>query len=235
MRARVLYVPIFAAFEAGQLAEAVADWADVESYDTPGCGTRRGEPPTGVEEVAAAGAARLDELGWETCVAVCDSHAQGAGAELARRDPRVKGLGMGHASLRYEIDEPRPSLSPAVHSAAAQLLDSDYRSFAHAVTQMTQGAFGEEWIGPFLEEVPPEVARERLSALPGQELASRLRGEEVELLLARHVDCVLWLPEGFEDAMRELPEATGVDCETVPLSDPVFHAALRELCARVLG
>lgn len=235
MRARILYVPIFAAFEARQLADATGDWADVESFDAPGCGTRRGEPVGGVEEIATAGAARLDELGWESCVVACDSHAQAAGAELARRDPRVKGLGMGHAALRYEVDGQRPSLSPAVHSAAAQLLDSDYRSFAHAITQMTQGAFGEDWIEPFLEQVPPEAARERLGALPGEELASRLRGEDVGLVLARHVDCVMWLPEGFEDAMRELPDATPVDCATMPLADPAFHEALRELCARVLG
>lgn len=235
MRARILYVPIFAAFEADQFAEATAEWADVESFDTPGCGERRDEPPCGVEEIAAAGAARLDELGWDTCVAVCDSHAQGAGAELARRDPRVKGLGMGHAALRYDIDEQRPALSPAVHSAAARLLDSDYKSFAHAITQMTQGAFGEEWIAPFVEQVPREVARDRLGGLPGQELASRLSGEEIELLLARHVGCVLWTSEGFQDALSVLPEATAVDCETVPLSDPAFHAAMRELCERVFG
>ena len=235
VRARVLYVPIFAAFEAGQLAETLADWADVESFDTPGCGTRRDEPVAGIEGVAAAAAARLDELGWESCVAVCDSHAQGAGAELARRDPRVKALGIGHAALRYDVGDAGATLSPAVHSAAAQLLDTDYRSFAHAITQMTQGAFGEEWIATYLEQVPQEAAARRLGELPGQELAGRLVGEDLALLLARHVGCVLWFSEGFEAAVAALPGAVAVDCDTVPLADPAFHAALRELCARVLG
>jgi hypothetical protein len=235
MRARILYVPIFAAFEATQFAEAVAGWADVESFDSPGCGSRRGEEPAGIEGIAAAGAARLDELGWEGCVAVCDSHSQGAGAELALRDPRVKGLGVGHAALRYDVDGPDPTLSPAVHSAAGQLLETDYRSFVHAITQMTQGELGEEWIEPFMEQVPAEAARRGLSELPGQELSSRLRGEDVELLIARHVGCVLWLPEHFDDVVAELPDATAIDCDQVPLADPAFHGALRELCGRVFG
>jgi hypothetical protein len=235
MRPRILYVPIFAAFEAGQFAERVADWADVKSFDTPGCGRRRGEQPGGIEEIAGAGAARLDGLGWEQCVAVCDSHSQGAAAELARRDPRVRGIAIGHAALRYEVEGPDATLSPGVHAAAAQLLDTDYRAFVHAINQMTLGAFGDEWTGPFLEQVPPEVARAGLGALPGQELASRLRGEEIELLLARHLGCVLWVPERFDDAVSELPDAEAVDCEEVPLDDPAFHAALRELCDRVFG
>lgn len=207
----------------------------MESFDTPGCGERRGEPPSGIEGIAAAGAERLDELGWDSCVAVCDSHSQGAGAELALRDPRVIGLGIGHAALRYDVDGPRPALSPGVHSGAAQLLETDYRAFVHAITQMTQGALGDEWVAPFLEQVPPEVARDGLSQLPDQELASRLTGVEIELLIARHLDCVLWVPERFDDVVEALPGATAIDCHDVPLADPAFHGALRELCARVFG
>jgi hypothetical protein len=235
MRARILYVPIFAAFELGQFAELAGSWADVESFDSPGCGSRRDEPPAGVEGIAAAGAARLDELGWDSCVAVCDSHSQAAGAELALRDPRVRGLGVGHAALRYDVDGPEPTLSPGVHSAAGQLLETDYRSFVHAITQMTQGELGEEWTGVFMEEVPEQVARQGLAELPGQELLSCLRGEGVELLVARHVGCVLWVPERFDDVVSALPDAMAIDCDAVPLIDPAFHAALRELCERVLG
>jgi hypothetical protein len=235
MRARILFVPIFAAFETGQFAELTSGWADVESFDTPGCGARRDEPAAGVEGIAAAAAERLGELGWKSCVAVCDSHSQAAGAELALRDPRVQGLAVGHAALRYDVDGPEPTLNPAVHSAAGQLLETDYRSFVHAITQMTQGELGEEWIGAFMEQVPAEVARTGLTALPGQELMSRLSGEDVELLLARHVGCVLWMPEHFDDVAAEFPEATAIDCDDLPLIDPGFHTALRELCGRVFG
>lgn len=236
MRPRILYVPIFAAFEARQFAQLTSDWADVESFDSPGTGSRSAEDPGGFEQVAAAGAQRLDELGWESCVVVCDSHGQAAGAELPARDPRVKGAGMGHAALRYDPVGPRPTLSPAVHSAARQLLETDYRSFGHAVTQLTQGALDDEWVGAFLADVPRETARARMAELTsGVELASRLAGEDLDLVLARHVGCMMWTSEGFDEAAATLPDATTVDCETVPVADPAFHSALRELCGRVFG
>jgi hypothetical protein len=233
---RILYVPIFAAFEARPLAERAADWAEIASFDGPGTGSRRDEQPGGSEAMAAAGAERLDELGWDSCVVVCDSHAQASGAELARRDPRVVGLAMGHAALRYEADGPKPTLSPGVHAAATQLLDTDYRSFGRAVTQMTQGSFDDQWVEEFMEEVPPKAARVRFAELvASRELASRLQGADLPLVLARHVGCVMWTSEGFAEAVAALPHAIAVDCNDIPLADPAFHSALRELCARVFG
>ena len=236
MRQRILYVPIFAAFEARQFAELVAEWADVESFDTPGTGARADEDPGGFEQVAGAGAQRLDELGWDSCVVVCDSGAQAPGSELAARDPRVRGVGLGHAALRYDQEGPQPTLSPGVNSATRQLLDTDYRSFGRALTQVTQGALDDEWVDTFLAEVPHAAARARITKLVnGTALASRLVGEDLELVLGRHVGCMLWTSEGFDEAAAALPEATTVDCENVPIADPAFHAALRELCGRVFG
>jgi hypothetical protein len=235
MRPRILYVPIFAAFEARQFA-GIAEWAEVESFDSPGTGRRRDDPPVGFEGMAAAGSERLDELGWDACVVVCDSHAQAAGTELAVRDPRVRGVAMGHAALRYDATGPEPTLNPAVHAAARQLLDTDYRSFGRALTQLTLGVLDDDWVDAFLAAVPPEATRTRLVELTnGVELASRLRGEDVKLVLARHVGCMMWTAEGFEEAAAALPEAATVDCDTVPMADPAFHDAARELCARVLG
>ena len=236
MRARILFVPIFASFEASRFAEVTGDWACVESFDSPGTGAHADEEPGGFAQVAAAGAERLDELGWDACILACDSHAQAAGAELAVRDPRIRGLAMGHPALRYDPSGPRPTLNPGVHSAARQLLETDYRSFGRALTQLTQGALDDEWVDAFLADVPRDTAYTRMTELAdGVELASRLAGEDLELLLGRHVGCMMWTSEGFEDAAATLPHAATVDCEVVPMADPAFHAALRQLCQRVLG
>lgn len=236
MRGRLLYVPVFAAFEAGALRTVAADWADVESFDGPGAGTRRGEDPGGVPGMAAAGAARLDELGWDRCVLVCDSHAQAAGVELALRDPRIAGIAISHAATHYTAGGERPSLNAAIFDTAAQLLTTDYRSFGRALTQLTQGALDDAWIDRFIEEVPEPTARARLASLTeGLELAVRLRDEDLEVLLAGHRGCLMWTPEGIEDAAAVLPHARVVEFDDVPLSDPGYHEALRELCARVFG
>lgn len=236
MRARLLYVPIFAAFEAGQLRQAIGGWADVESYDGPGAGSRVDEKPGGPEDMAAAGAARLDELGWDRCVLVCDSHAQPSGIELAVRDPRVAAIAISHPAPRYSVEGERPALNAAVYDTAEQMLAADYRSFGHALTQLTQGSIDAEWIDSFIEQVPRATAYRRTAALKETvDLVPRLAGEDVEILLAGHRDCLMWTPEGLEDAAAAVPDAQVMQCDTVPLGDPSYHAALRELCARVFG
>ena len=235
VRARILFMPIFASFEAGPFKAFVSDWADVESFDQPGTGARRDDPPRGIAGVVAAGAERLDELGWDACVAVCDSHGQAAGSELAVRDARIKGLAVGHAALRYEPSGDGATLTPGVHAAARQLHDTDYRAFARAITQLTQGILDDAWADAFLENVPAEASSKLLNELIGQQLVSRLRREDLALLLAQHRGCMMWTAEGYEEAAAAFPAATAVGCETVPLADPAFHDALRELCARVLG
>lgn len=236
MRARILYVPIFAGFEANPFAKLAAEWADVESFDGPGAGARRGEPVGGPEDVAAAGAARLDELGWERCVLVCDSHAQAAGVELAVRDPRVGGIAVSHAALRYSASGERPALNAAVFDTAAQLLVTDYRSFGRALTQLTQGALDDDWVDGMVAQVPHAAAQERMATMvDGLELVSRLRGEDLEVLLAGHRDCMMWTPESTEDAAAALPDASVVICDRVPIGDADYYVALRSLCDRVFG
>ncbi|HEX8742050.1 MAG TPA: hypothetical protein VF712_02855 [Thermoleophilaceae bacterium] len=236
MRPRVLYVPIFAGFEARPFTKLAGEWADVETFDGPGIGTRAGEPVGGPAGVAAAGAARLDELGWERCVVACDSHAQAAGIELAVRDPRVGGIAVSHPAPDYSTTGERPALSEAIFTAGAQLLATDYRSFARALTQLTQGTLDDEWVEGLIATVPHAVAQEHMAriALEG-ELVPRLSGEDLEVLLAGHSGCLMWTPEGVEDAAAALPDAQVVHCDDVPMADEAYYAALRELCARVFG
>jgi hypothetical protein len=235
VRARLLFVPIFADFEAVPFTEQTAGWAEVASFDGPGAGSRRDEPAGPVEDVAAAGRARLDELGWADCVLVCDSHAQAAAIELALTDSRVRGICISHAAARYSSEGDRPSLSPGVHAAAGQLVESDMRSFGRALTQLTQGAMDEYWVDRFLENVPRQTVRVGLGQLQGRELVSRLSGSSLEILLGLHEDCLMWTREGFDDAVAAVPEAATMECPEVPLIDPPFQAAIRELSARVFG
>lgn len=236
MRPRLLYVPIFAAFEAGPLRAAVGDWADVESFDGPGAGTRRAEEPGGYEDMAAAGAARLDELGWDRCVLVCDSHAQPSGIELAVRDPRVAAIAVSHPAPRYTTEGERPALNAALYDAAGRLLTTNRRSFGHALTQLTQGTIDEAWVADFIEQVPRATARRRTAGLSETvDLVPRLREEDLEVLLAGHRGCLMWTPEGFEDAAAAVPRARVIECDDVPLGSPGYHAALRELCEAVFG
>jgi hypothetical protein len=235
VQSRILFVPIFGAFEATVFTEQAASWAEVASFDGPGAGSRRDQAVGEIEDVAAAGSERLDELGWERCVLACDSHAQAAGVELALADRRVAGVAISHAAARYTSGGERPALSPGVLGAAAQLLESDLRSFGRALTQLTQGTIDEYWVDRFLEAVPRETARARTSQLAGRELTSRLVDWDGEVVLGLHDGCLMWTREGFEDAASAVPEARTVECDGVPLADPRFADAIRELCARVFG
>lgn len=236
MRPRILFVPIFAAFEATPFARRNTEWADVESFDGPGAGARVAEEAGGPEAVAAAGAERLDELGWESCVLVCDSHAQAAGVELAAGDPRVAGIAVSHAATHYTRTGERPALNASIYDTAAQLLATDHRSFARSLTQLTQGTLDDEWVDTFIDQVPRETARARMRAMPdGLELAIRLRDEDLEILLAGHTSCLMWTPEAIDDAEAALPQARVERFSEVPLSDERYHASIRQLCARVFG
>ena len=228
--ARILYVPIAAAMEANRFA-ALADWAQVESFDSPGAGGDRGDP-AGLEGVAAAGEARLEELGWERYGVVADSHGQAVAIELALRAPdRVDALCIGHAAARYTLSGPAPAMVPAVHDAAEQLLATDYRSFARAITQMTLGFMDDAFVEDWIAAVPHAVARSVLGDLAQREpeLASRLVGVPFPVLLGRHRGCVMWTPEAFAAAAERLPEAETVVCDGPPTFDRGFVERIRSI------
>jgi hypothetical protein len=225
---------MLAAFEAGPLASLAAEWADVESFDTPGVGSRREEQPGGVPGAAAAAAERLDELGWDRCAVVCDSHAQAAGIELTLSEPgRVGAIFVSHAAARYSATGPRPALNPSVHEAAGRLLETDYRSFARAITQMSQGEMGDDFVERWYELVPRQAAARMLLGMAETEpeLVRRLAGTQIPVVLGRHKGCVVWTEEGFQDAVEAVPAARTVVCDGIPARDPRFLAEVREISA----
>jgi pimeloyl-ACP methyl ester carboxylesterase len=220
MRTRILYIPFFIAAESERFAQTVADWADVESFDVP------------VEEPVAAAVTRLDELGWDTAVVVADSHAQRLAVEVVTAHPgRIRAVALSHAVARYRVSGDRPALHPELTSAARQLLDGDPMAFWRAVTQLTQGAMADDWVERWAAAVPAERARAFWDELGATEppLAEALRGLDKPVLLAHHEGCMMWQPEGFEDAVAALPEARAIRCRDIPAFDPAFGQALREL------
>ena len=220
MKVRVLYVPHFLEVESERFAEVVADWADVASFDVP------------MDGAGEAAHARLDELGWDECILVADGFAQGLGVETALRHPeRFQAVAVGHAATRYTTDPPRPTLHPDVIAAATRLLETDYMAFWRAVTQITQGGMPDPWVERWAAGVPPERARAVfLGIAETQPPASEgLAAFERPVLLAQHADCVLWTAEGFEDIVSAVPHARVVRCSQIPVFDPAFGEALRDL------
>ena len=220
MKARIFYVPLFIAAEADRFAALVADWAEVASFDVP------------ADNPAEAAHARLDELGWDDCTLVVDGYGQALGIEIVLDDPtRFRAAAIGHAAPRYSTEPPRPALHPEVVAAATQLFDSDYMAFWRGVTQITQGGMPDAWVERWAASVPKERARELFSGLVDTEAAAceRLTAFDGPLLLAQHVDCVLWAAEGFEDAVAALPDARVIRCKEIPVFDPAFGEALKEL------
>lgn len=230
-RPRLLYVPIATRFEAERVI-ALADWADIATFDAPGAGENRELESRGVAGVVEAALARLDGLDWQRCGVICDSHSQAAAVDLVMSHPeRVEGVYVGHAAARYRLGGDRPAMVPPVHEAAQQLLETDYRSFARAVTQMTQGLVDDAYVERWIATVPQPVASDILGDLAERqpELVARLRGADLPVVLGKHEGCVMWTPESFEDACRALPEATKIVSDGIPTQDPRFLEAVRAL------
>jgi hypothetical protein len=57
---------------------------------------------------------------------------------------------------------------------------------------------------------------------------------DVPLLLCRHKDCLVFTPEGFEDAVGAFPDAQTIDVGTAPPASDEFAAALRDFCEGVI-
>ena len=226
MSARILWVPSLAAVESEAFREAVKDWARVESFDLPGTGS--------IEAAVAVAAAKVAQLGWDTYAIAGESYAQAVAGELAAAQAeRVEAVALGHATARFVVEGDRAAVNPAVFQALRQMLDTDYMSFARAITQVSGGAITDEAMDAFVAAVPQHLARTWMTTLVENRpvMAAGLRDIDVPVLLAEHRGCFMWTREGFEDAVAAVPQATALTCELPPTLDPRFQGALRELIA----
>ena len=241
---RLLLVPEFTELEWG-IRDEVEQWADVATFDPPGVGD---EPidPEDIEGVRA-GTIRLRDLfvrraltevdrqGWDRFVLVADAWATATAARIAVERPgAVQGMALGHATVSYDMDGERPAVSREVWAAMRQFLSQDHREFIrHGIVQMTQGSVDDELAGRMIDRFPGvewlELAWESLST-DAEPLGAMLREYGGPLLLARHIGCLSFSDEGFEDAAVAFPDARTVAVTTAPSSSTEFAAALRDFC-----
>ena len=211
------------------------EWAEVGAYDAPGVGH---EPPVddlGLEALQQRAHEEIERLGWDRFVIAADEYGGyiALRVALAHRD-QVAGFAFGHACLSYRDDGDRPPVGHEVMTAVRSLAETDYRSYARALTQITQGAYDDAIAEEYMVRVPREVTLTLQPQLTGpamqEDAEALLRELDCPLLLAQHEGCIAWTPEGYEDAVKAFPEATTFSTEQKPSASPEFAAALREFC-----
>jgi hypothetical protein len=207
----------------------------VASYDAPGVGDepRRGE--LDMNALRGRGLEEIERRGWERCLIAGDEHGAFPAIEIAAARPeRLAGLAIGHACLSYRRHGERPPIRADVMSAFNRLAEVDYRTYARALTQLTQDAYDDETAEEYIRRVPQEVtlayAPEVFDTMAETEVGPKLRGLHRPLLFAKHEGCLAWTDEGFDDAVAAFPDARAVTIAQKPSVSPAFAEALREFC-----
>jgi pimeloyl-ACP methyl ester carboxylesterase len=243
-RPRLLLCPQFTEVE-WTIAPQIAEWAEVATFDAPGVGD---EPIPGGgdlmdldrELVVQRALQEVDRLGWDSYFVVGDAWGTATAVRVAAARPEpLLGLALGHACLSYQREGERPAVSNEVTAAMTQLLRSDYDSFVrYGMTQFTQGAFDEETSEKIVARFPPMDIASRIWEMnidrpePIGELLGQL---DTPILLAKHEGCLVFTAEGYEDAIRALPEAHRTSVGKAPSASDEFAAALRNFCEQVLA
>jgi pimeloyl-ACP methyl ester carboxylesterase len=248
-RPRILLVPSLTELE-WPIRPLIEEWAEVASFDAPGVGDEPPEEGNLLDASARRGLAELDRRGWGSCVLVGDEYGAGVAARIAAKRPQaVQALVLGHACLRYRREGERPSLSPRIADLLLRLGDLDFRAFARQMFMgwdPRSGAMGEparydSVADRYLERVSAAAARTYLEAIMSEEtseepsLEEKLRGLDVPLLLVKHEGCLLFTPEGFEDAAAALPRARAASTSVKPSVSPEFADILRDFCEAAVG
>ena len=242
-RPRILLVPQFTEVE-WTIAPLLSEWAEVATFDAPGVGD---EPIPGGEPesfdrglVVQRALEELDRLSWDSYFVVGDAWGTATAVRVAhsRPDP-VLGLALGHACLTYDQEGRRPAVNKEVTAAMTQLLRSDYDSFVrYGMTQFTQGAFDEQTSERIVARFPPMEVASKVweSNLTRDEPIGELLAElDVPILLSKHEGCLVFTPEGYEDAVRALPQARRTSVSRASSASEEFAAALKDFCEQVLS
>ena len=242
-RPRLLLCPQFTEVE-WTIAPLLSEWAEVATFDAPGVGDEpmpSGDPADFDRELVVQRALQeVDRLGWDSYFVVGDAWGTATAARVAADRPEpVLGLALGHASLDYRREGPRPAVNKEVTAAMTQLLRSDYDSFVrYGMGQFTQGGFDEETSERIVARFPPmeiasKVWEENIDR--AEPIGELLRGLDVPILLAKHEGCLVFTAEGYEDAIRALPEAHRTSVTRASSASDEFAAALKDFCEGVLG
>jgi pimeloyl-ACP methyl ester carboxylesterase len=227
----VLLVPAATELE-WRIKPALAEKTEVASFDAPGIGD---EPPParfGRRAIAERGVQAIEAHSWDQCVVVGDEFGSLTAAMVASLAPdRVAGLALGHACLSYETQGPHPAINGEVLEGFMAMERTNYRAYARALSQITQGSYDEDFADAYIERVPQQTVLGYSDLYrDGTRLVDLLEGWNGHLLLAEHYPCLLWTREGFHDASAAFPDARRIICESKPSVSPQFAEAVIELC-----
>jgi pimeloyl-ACP methyl ester carboxylesterase len=229
-RPRLLLIPWITQLE-WRITPLLEDWADVAAYDCPGVGDEPGDP-SDAGAIIARGVAELDRRGGDRWVIVSDEFANAIAVHIARERPdAVAAMALGHACLSYERGGDDAPVRAELMAGFDKLLDTDYRSWVRAYTQITQGAYDDTTMQGFLERVPPGVCQRHSGVVDALnediDIGAELRRLDVPLLFAQHRECLVFTPAGYDEARAAFPGAETVTTEEKPNCSPAFAHALR--------
>jgi pimeloyl-ACP methyl ester carboxylesterase len=232
MKPKVILVPVMTELE-WRIKPLLEEWADVASYDAPGVGE---EPPPreySGDTVVERGLAELDRLGWDRYVVVGDEFGTFNAARLAASRPAsVAGIALGHASLTLDREGEGAPVNADVMGAFERLARLDYRTYVRHLTQVTKGAYDDEFAEQYLERVPQEVSLAYPQSDSG-DIEPLLRQVDAPLLLARHEGCLGWRDESFDDISAAFPNALTFSTPQKPSACERFAEALEAFCGRL--
>jgi pimeloyl-ACP methyl ester carboxylesterase len=215
------------------------EWADVAAYDAPGVGDEPAADPLDADAVVARGLVEIERRGWDRCVIAGDEFASPMAVRIAAARPEaVAGLALGHAVLNYAGDKHDSPVDAEVMAGFRQLLQTDYRSWARAFTQITQGDYDDETMERFIERVPAPVAQQLVvlaSEMATGDFEPLLRELGKPMLLAEHHGCIVFRREGYREAVDAFPAAHTVSTTVKPNCSPEFAQALRTFCEATTG
>ena len=237
-RPRLLLVPDLTEVE-WLIRPQLEEWADVACFDAPGVGEEPGAARHGPETVARRALEEIARRGWDTCVVVADEFAVPSAVEVAAAAPQVvSALVLGHARLANSFSGPRPSMNREVFDACASMVRTDPRTFVRQMFKMTggessAGGYGENLVDRYMSRVPTALMAPTWDAeeVERQRIGDVLRTLDVPMLLARHEGCLVFTPEGFDDAVAALPHARAVSLDEKPSTSPEFSEVLKDFCA----
>jgi len=228
-RPQILLFSLLTAAEWPVLPE-IEEWADVALVTGPW-----------LEDGQAAQAAleQMEDRAWDRAIAVCDEWSVVKAIEFIEAEPeRVLGFAHGHACLELRTDGPRPTLNAQVVSTYEQLLRTDFRSYARAISQTTRGDLDDAVVERILSESSHAdliAMFDRVRGKLGVSFEPALRAYGGPLLFAWHSECLLWTREGFDDAAKVFPDAELVEVSRKPSASPEFAAVLRRFAADCLA
>ncbi len=240
---RLLLCPQFTELE-WPIAPMLSEWADVATFDVPGVGE---EPIPGGdaskldrEMAVQRGLQEVERRGWDSYFVVGDAFGTATAARVARADPEpVLGIALGHAAPSLDMEGERAPVNREVCAAMTQLLRTDYDSFVRfGITQFTRGGFDEEVSGQMVERFPEsEIAAGVWEMLLHQEepIGEILLELDKPMLLAKHEGCLVFSPEGYEDAAAAFPQARKAVVAKTSGGSEEFAAELRDFCEEVLA